>query len=409
MSRSGNGMAFAILFLLAFNTLSSAADEEALYTFCSAPDCLDGRSPNSGVVFDNSGNLYGTANAGGAGFGVVFSLTPQPNGNWTEDVLYAFSGFDDGDAPSGVVFDKLGNLFGTTVYGGGAGTCTNGGCGTVFELTKVGSVWMKSTLYRFSGGKDGGVPLANLILDSHGNIYGTTSIGGAYGLGSVFALIRTQTGWTEKVIHSFAGGNDGSTPMAGLTFDNNGHLFGTTTMGGGPSNGGTLFMLARTGTAVRETILHRFTGSDGDGSVACSPLTFDEKGNLYGSTGGGGANFLGTVFRFSRTKSGIRETILLSFSGSGDGFGSCSGITVNATGDLYGTTFFGGPGGDGSAFALKNSGGTWTETILYSFSGLDGSGPLGSLVLDSAGNLYGTTALGGSNGMGAGNVFEVMP
>lgn len=309
---------------LATGEASAASSEQPLYTFCSVRGCTDGSYPESGVVVDNTGNLYGTTNAGGVGLGVVFRLTPGSNGTWAESVLYIFSGLPDGEGPNGLTLDSAGNLYGTTIYGGGAGNCTNGGCGTVLDKA--------------------------------------------------------------------------------------GHLFGTTNAGGGPNNGGIVFAIARTKQGLKEIVLHRFAGNQTDGSGPYTgSLAFDQKGNLYGTTAGGGTNGLGTVFRLSRTKSGVLETILYSFLGGGDGLAPYTGVTVDAAGNLYGTTSLGGNGGDGTIFGLKNTGGVWSKTELYSFSGSDGSEPLGNLVFDSTGSLYGTAALGGSNGTGTGNVFKVTP
>jgi uncharacterized repeat protein (TIGR03803 family) len=224
-------------------------------------------------------------------------------------------------------------------------------------------------------------------------------------------LRNSKNGWTERVIHSFAGGNDGSTPLAGLIVDKAGNLFGTTNLGGGPSNGGTVFELARTKQGLKEIVLHGFTGNQADGSGPyAGSLAFDHQGNIYGTTAGGGTSSLGTVFRLSRTKTGVKEKTLYSFLGGNDGSTPYTGVTIDAADNLYGTTSLGGHGGDGTIFVLKSTGGAWSKTELYSFSGDDGSEPFGNLVFDATGSLiYGTVVLGGSNGMGTGNVFEVTP
>ena len=251
-------------------------------------------------------------------------------------------------------------------------------------------------LYSFTG-SDGSEPFAGLIADSSGNLYGTTQSGGASGgHGVVFKLSPSGT---ETVLHTFTGGSDGGIPRAGLIADTGGNLYGTTA-GGGASNAGTVFKLSPSGT---ETVLYSFTGSDGSGPFA--GLIADSSGNLYGTTQSGGASGgHGVVFKLSP---GGTETVLYSFTGGSDGGTPRAGLIADSSGNLYGTTQFGGPGcggvGCGVVFKLSPSG---TETVLYSFTGSDGSGPFPGLIADSSGNLYGTTLSGGASG-GHGVVFKL--
>ncbi len=253
---------------------------------------------------DALGNLYGTTENGGSGggcsfgCGTVFKLDPAGN----ENVLHSFTGSpgDGGRPVAGLIMDTAGNLYGTTAEGG-SGTCTgiNGvpvsGCGTVLKLDPSGN---ETVLHSFTGGSDGIQPLAALILDQAGNFYGTTELGGSFGSGTVFKL---DPSGNETVLHTFTGGNDGAAPLfAGLIMDTAGNLYGTTQNGGGSSNCsvgcGTVFKLD---TSTNETVLHSFTGSPGDGARPVAALIVDKTANLYGTTTGGGASGLGTVFKLT--------------------------------------------------------------------------------------------------------------
>jgi len=296
--------------------------ETTIYEFCSTGTCTDGAWPSGTLVFDKKGNLYGTAeNDGNApcGCGVVFKLSP-PHGRqtaWTETVLYNFLGHANGDGglpQTGVIFDKSGNLYGTTPVGGHYhSACQNQGCGIVFKLASTGRGWKESRLYSFRGTGDGNVPEAGLVFDRSGNLYGTTSGAAVYNPGNVFKLRPPATGggaWTERVLYSFRGVPDGFGPYAGVIFNANGHLFGTTTWGGsgGCSYGGsvvgcgTVFELTppkdRKGPWT-ETILWNFADGEG-GQLPSAALTL-KSGALYGTTvdGGGGTGcqfYCGGVF-----------------------------------------------------------------------------------------------------------------
>jgi len=370
--------------------------ETVLYSFGEYPD---GANPVANPVLGKKKNLYGTTRYGGAyNAGTVFEVTPSG----TEKVLHSFevTGTDGYYPYAGLIVDKKRNLYGTTADGGTIGT---NGAGTVFELTPSGT---ETILHVFqANGTDGYLPSADLVMDKLGNLYGTTYYGGAYGYGTVFEL--TPTG-TETILHSFNyDGTDGYYTQAALALDKHGNLYGTTPAGGAYGFG-MVFKLTPTGT---ETILHSFLPEGTDG---CNPLSspiLDKKGNLYGTTQGCGAYGEGTVFKLTPLGS---ETILYSFGSNGtDGYLPYGSLIFDKKGNLYGTTNSGGAYRFGTVFKLTPSG---TETILHSFNpgnGTDGYMPSGdSLLLDKEGNLYGTTALGGGyscNGNGCGTVYKVTP
>jgi uncharacterized repeat protein (TIGR03803 family) len=410
---------FAVTLLATSTWAATNWREKVLLNF----NGTDGDKPIASLIFDAAGNLYGTTNEGGThGYGTVFELTPIVGGGWTETVLYNFcsqTNCTDGEfPPASLIFDAAGNLYGTTNEGG-----THGG-GTVFELTPiVGGGWTETVLYNFcsqTNCTDGEFPLAGLIFDAAGDLYGTTWEGGAYGVGTVFELTPTAGGgWTEQVLHSFNGG-DGSYPyLGGLIFDAAGNLYGTTLWGGAYPSVGTVFELTPTaGGGWTEQVLHSFNGADGFNPE--DSLVFDAAGNLYGTTYEGGGYGYGTVFELTPTAGGgWTEQVLHSFDNNGtDGFYPEASLIFDAAGNLYGTTQAGGTstcdGGCGTVFELRPTvGGGWTEQVLHSFgSGGDGAFPLAGLIFDRVGNLYGTTGGGGANqcaGSSCGTVFELTP
>jgi uncharacterized repeat protein (TIGR03803 family) len=267
-----------------------------------------GYSPYAGLIFDTSGNLYGTTFQGGIhGLGTVFELAPRANGKWLSAALHAFGNAGDGAEPmAGLVFDAAGNLYGTTFTGGPRPA----DAGTVFKLSKGLNGWKETILYKFCSLQnctDGSQPQASLVLDKAGNLYGTTAQGGlaggcsdTNGCGTVFRLTPAKGQWKETVLYVFKGGSDGATPLAGLIFDAAGNLYGTTEFGGNLTCStfgcGTVFKLSRS-RQWTETVLHAFFGKDGDDPT--SGLIFDGTGNLYGTTFGGGAFAVGTVFKLT--------------------------------------------------------------------------------------------------------------
>jgi uncharacterized repeat protein (TIGR03803 family) len=398
--------------VLLFGSLALAGTEKILHTFA----VTDGDNPYTGVVFDGAGNLYGTTFYGGstdcngAGCGVVFKLAPAAGGGLTETTIYAFTGGADGSHPySPLVFDAAGNLYGATygAYFGGTGQ------GTVFKLTpNADSSWSFVLLHAFAGGQDGAQPNGPLALDAAGNLYGTTNIGGSHGAGIAFGLAPNSHGpWKESLLHVFTGGQDGSAPF-GLISDAAGNLYGAATFGGTATcSCGVVYQLSPVSSGGwKETVLHRFTG-ESDGGYPGS-LALSSSGQLYGAAETGGRTIYcsggcGVVFRLTAGVQGAwSETILHKFNGvNGVGPG---GLVFDSGGqNLYGSTFSAGYAA-GLIFDLAASD-NWTETVIYDFPGGfdDGAKPIGPLVLDRAGNVYGTTIFGGSDY--AGVVFEVTP
>jgi uncharacterized repeat protein (TIGR03803 family) len=367
-----------------------------LYNFTGKPD---GANPRYGsLVRDEAGDLYGTTWEGGSSdyYGTVFKVTKSG----TENVLYSFTGGADGGYPVAGLVLSGNTLYGITSYGGN-NACYDGyayGCGVVFEVNiKTGA---ETVLHTFTGGSDGGYPKAGLVQDRKGNLYGTTSDGGANSyFGTVFEVDpKTKK---ETVLHSF-GDNDGDYPTSGLTLNTTETILFGTALEGGSNGAGVVFSLAiRTRTY---NVLYNFTGPP-DGDAPWGTLALDPKGNLYGTTLSGGSDNCtdgcGTVFEVvPRTK---KETVLYSFTGGASGYYPYSGVIRDNKGNLYGTTFRGGASSDGTVFEVAEG----TESVLHSFDGSDGANPFCGLVQDSKGNLYGTTYEGGSDG--AGVVWEITP
>jgi uncharacterized repeat protein (TIGR03803 family) len=373
----------------------------------------DGGNPAAGLTIDSAGNLYGTTQYGGSGYGTAFTLVHQGSG-WLLSPLYSFSGGSDGANPSaGVVFGPQGSLYGTTQYGQ-AGGCNYGtGCGTVFNLRPQATTcrstfcsWSESVLYSFTGVSDGAAPaLGDVIFDSAGNMYGTTLMGGAYSAGTVFELTPSGSGWSESILYSFTGGSDGGYPWAGLTLDSAGNLYGTTVLGGA-NEGGTVFQLTSSGAGWTENVLYSFEEGN-DGGYPYGGLVFDPSGNLYGTTADGGQGGGGTVFKLTPSHPSWTFSLVYSLSG-GLYCGSTGNLIMDSAANLYGTTQCDGAYGQGTVFKLTPSGGSWTYTSLHDFGGGgDGANPVGGVTLDSSGNLYSTASSAGTNGQGL--VFEITP
>ncbi len=396
-----------------------ASSELVLYNF----DGTSGSAPQAGLIWDAAGHLYGTTGGGGShNSGTVFELTRGSNGEWTEQMLYSFTGSVDGWQPlAGLIFDSAGNLYGTTSLGGSAG---EGGDGTVFELTPGSDgQWTETVLHSFSG-TDGNFPVARLVFDKAGNLYGTTESGGGggceLGCGVVFELLRgteARDQWTEKVLYTFDG-EDGWGPLAGLVLDRAGNLYGTTAGTVIGDKKGTVFELSPSGNgAWTHRVLHRF-GEGTDGAEPYAGVIFDATGNLYTTTYYGGIYGFGAVVEV--TPGTLAGTVLHSFNNDGvDGRYPEAGLIFDDKGNLYGTTAYGGTGPGctgqfgicGIVFELTPGvDGQWTEIVLHSFLpyGFDGVGPCADLIFDHAGNLYGTTVAGGTK-QPAGTVFEVTP
>ncbi len=395
----------AIVSLILIATVTASGQERVLHTFGHDGD---GSYPYASLIGDAAGNLYGTTSDGGIhNNGTVFELTPRQGGGWTESVLHSFGNGADGTQPdAGLIFDATGNLYGTT-SGGGIHNY-----GTVFKLTPgQGGGWTETVLHSFGNGEDGRTPYAGLIFDAAGSLYGSTYYGGIHGAGSVFELTPTGTGdWSEKVLYSFGRGTDGQWPYASLIWGDAGNLYGTT--GGGGIHGyGTVFELTPTGGGDWSEKLVQSLGRGTHGHYPQASLIRDASGNLYGTTDSGGIHDLGTVFELTPNNDGGWTQLVLHHFGHGtDGSRPDGGLTWDAAGNLYGTTSTGGVHNDGTVFELTPNGdGGWTENRLYDFdygSGADGALPHVGLIWDAAGNLYGTTS--GDNTHGPGTVFEIM-
>lgn len=419
------------IFELTPRSSSGAWQLSLLYPF----PFTDGQWPSPGLVTDASGNLYGTTQYGGtSNLGMVFELSSTSTG-WKESALYNFSSAASGTYASAgastLTADGKGNLFGTTQLGGA------NALGSVFELSpKPDGGWQETDLYSFT--QSANQPVGGLVLDSAGNLYGVTNYGGANGFGSVFQLTQNAGSWKLNVIYSFAGyPSDGANPYAGLTIDSAGNLYGTTEVGGNgacfriknPVGCGTVFKLSyAAGTGWSETLLHVFQGAyEDDGSSPTASLIFDGSGNIYGTTSTGGmfnrncpelayGPGCGTVFELTPSASGWNETILYDFTGGrSDGSGP-SGLVWDQYGNLYGTVEDAAVYDYGAIFKLTpSSGGDWTETLVYNFGSgsTDGRFPQGALIFGPSGELYGTTVGGGVAGgalnNGQGTVFEFTP
>lgn len=444
--------AFAALSLVPPSALAAAPVapiETVLYSFCAEGglNCTDGAGPNSGLIMDRAGRLYGTTSNGGAciaSAGSVFELAPDPSRTiWTKTLLYSFGGAcAAGFEPfAGLFMDSAGNLYGTTQSGGAHQN------GTVFKLTHnaTRTAWTGTVLYSFCarGGSactDGSQPLAGVSMDAAGRLYGTTSVGGAHGGGTVFELVPNATGtaWTETVLYSFCaeGGSsctDGRSPQAGVLIDSAGRLYGTTFDGGAQAApktnfftfAGTVFELIPNAAKTKwtERVLYSFCAERfcTDGNSPNSRLIMDAAGRLYGTALYGGAGgYLGNGTAFELTPDAARTkwtmTVLHRFCGlpgCADGYrpggavfeGEAAGLLMDKQGNLYGTTSQGGAGSSGTVFELTPNAArtTWAATVLYSFCALggvdctDGSDAQAGLVMDRAGHLYGTTETGGAH------------
>jgi len=426
--------------LFAESAVAAGGKEKVVYSFQGGND---GTYPAGGVVFDQTGNLYGaTGWDDSTGIGTVFQLTKQ-NGIWKNNLLYTFHGSDGSIPTGGVVLDKSGNIYGGTAYGG-TGHCillgSDVGCGLVYEISppaRVGAAWTETVIYSFQGGKDGYFPQGDLVFDNAGNLYGATQFGGGFGscdpfypfCGTIFGLSppKKKGGkWTEKVLYSFKNKKDGADPNGGLVLDKNGALYGTTFCGGDAEcqnlqkGDGVVFRLkppAMRGGDWTYKVLYSFKGYPGDGTEPNGGLIFEAQGTLYGTTKGGGSHGGGTAYKLRRvaTKNPLwQEKVLHQFGSGNDAIYPVGGLVFDPAGNLYGDA----PGGinaKGAVYRLQpplKKAGHWRYAILYNLKDLpDGYTPWSKLTLDSSGNLYSTTISGGNGPcqQGCGTVFEVWP
>ena len=394
------------MFLIALGLPIAAAQARTLTVLHAFEGGTDGETPTSGVIRDTAGNLYGTTqNGGGSGcsnYGCGVAYKIDSAG--VETVLHSFTGGADGGSLWGLIRDGAGNLYGNAQAGGA-------GFGLVFKLNQANK---ETVLYDFAGGADGAGPTGNLIRDSAGNLYGTTSGGGNIascgGCGTVFKVDSTGK---HTVLHSFTGGTGGSAPVSGVVMDAAGNLYGTTTQGGDLACGnrfgcGTVFKVDAAGVF---TVLYGFAGGAA-GNDPFAALTLDAAGNLYGTTVVGGDLSLcskmgcGTVFKVD---SAGNETVLYTFEANGVGRYPYGRLIRDTAGNIWGTANQGGKAVGGTVFKLGPSG---NATVLHSFTfGPEGANPEAGLIRDAAGNLYGTAVDYGdpacNNGFGCGTVFKI--
>jgi uncharacterized repeat protein (TIGR03803 family) len=385
--------------LALFSGIAAArAREHVIYAFA---ECALSTAP---LIADVDGNLYGTTLDGGASQkGCVFKLSRDTNGSWNETILHSFSGIDGVYPTAALVFDKLGNLYGTTVQGGVYGA------GVAFELSPSGNGdWVETVLHNFGGANDGSAPLSELIFDKDGNLYGTTSSGGQHRGGTVFELSPSPGGWTETILYSFfasISGSGGDSPVGGVVMDGEGNLYGVTGWGG--HGAGAVYELSLENGIYKEHIIHSFNGYDG--FEPSSNLIMDAGGNLYGTTSFGGDADLGTVFKLTRVGGKWTENVLLSLNGN-DGYRAVGPVAIDRDGNVYAAGQFGGRNANGSVLKLTPKlDGSWRETVLHLFdfhfpSSVDGSAPYAGVTL-VRGQLFGTTASGGIHDEGT--VFRI--
>jgi uncharacterized repeat protein (TIGR03803 family) len=397
---------FLAVLALSGETVLTAQTLSVLYSFGHAQN--DGVDPMAGVVFGMGGKIFGTASVGGIGNnGLVYQLSPPAGAGaqWTEDIIYRFSGPDGSVPECPLTVAPDGTMFGTTLLGGAHTS------GVVFQLSPpavAGDPWSEKVLYSFAGFAGDGINPNHGLLHTPAGLVGVTFAGGANNRGTVFLLSPpAQPGmpWTERILYSFQGGSDGAFPSSELTMDSEGSLYGTTTLGGA-SNFGVVFQLMPQDVApssFTESVLHAF--NDTDGSSPAGRLQVGPDGSLYGTASGGGALAGGTVFQLSPPGAGGGpwvHSILYNFSGGMDGGSPEGGVSLGQGGKLFGTTKAGGAFAGGSIFELdppSAPGAGWTHQLLHSLKKVEGFLPQSRLLL-SSGGLLGTTSEGGTRGVG---------
>jgi len=379
---STSTLALALLLLAVVMIAQGPAAQAQTFSVVHTFTGPEGANPEAGVTI-RGGNLFGTT-YGVPNFGTVYELV-HSGSNWSALPLYIFSNGDDGANPRGrVIFDPNGHPWGTARFGGSFND------GVIFDLTPPLTVcktancfWKENPVSLFGSGLS--TPgYGDLVWDAQGNIYGTTDSF----LGGVYELTRTENGWMLNPLYKFSGTPDGSAPEGGVIFDNNGNLYGTTRLGG-LFGYGTVFKMSYTvGVGWTETPIYNFQG-DTDGSAPYAGLVFDSAGNLYGTTSAGGSERGGTIFELSPSGDTWTFQLLQSFP-SGEG-GPYAPLTIDSSGNLYGTTRGSGTNNCGNVFKLTRAGDNWTYASLYDFTcGTDGGFPISNVTIDTDGTLYGT-------------------
>jgi uncharacterized repeat protein (TIGR03803 family) len=377
-----NSLAFVLLTAILLVSVPSAHSqtEGVFYSF------TGGGYPEYDLAIDGQGNLYGTTFEEESGS--VYKLTPS--GEFTTLHAFSYCCNSDGNEPAGgVILDSEGNLYGATSQGG-----TEQG-GTIFKISPSGT---ETILYNFTCEDDGCFPYSGLVMDGQGNLYGTT-LGGTDYYGNVYKFVPSTGALTA--VYSFTGGSDGAFPF-GVVLDKEGNLYGATQYGGIDQQG-VVFKVTPSGA---ETVLHSFEPNGTDGFSPSATVILDSKGNLYGTTHLGGKTGVGTVYKIT---SAGKETILHSFKGGEDGIFPQSDLTFDADGNLYGTTFYGGAYDFGTVFKIAKT----KEVVLHSFDPNDADGilPMGDVIFDKNGDLFGTTSGGGAPSencpSGCGTVYKI--
>jgi uncharacterized repeat protein (TIGR03803 family) len=404
-ARSTIAKTFVFLFVLV------AAARAQTYSVLTSFDNTNGSYVFATPLIDSLGNVFGTTESGGSpdNCGVVYELVNNGGGSYTNTTLYNFTCGDDGGAPKGgVVMDSAGNLYGTTQYGGAYAY------GVVYELVNHGGSYTLEVIHAFSDGKGGGYPLGDLVRFK-GSLYGVTSIGGGGGCyggcGTVYRLTKSGDKWVETVLHVFNyDQGDGTIPSAEVALDSGGNIYGTTS-GGGSFGNGTVFKLSPQGGPLdapessgsyKETILHSFEGK-ADGCYIFSGVVLDSAGNLYGTASDCGKDSKGTVYQLMRSGSKYGFRVILTFNGTNGAYPTDEPghLALDSAGNVYGTAYGGGAYGYGTVFKLAAGSFLYTDLHDFNYNGTEGIYPSGGVSLDSLGNLYGTTYLGGSNAYGA--------
>jgi uncharacterized repeat protein (TIGR03803 family) len=382
----------AFLILIAFSPSAFAQHYKVIHNFTNVG--TDGATPYGGVILDRKGSLYGATYLGGKfGSGSIYKMSPHGN-SWKYTSMYSLHGLLDGAGPAfGTLANHNGALFGTTEGGGYAGTA--------FQVGPCPSVCNEAVMHSFGHGTDGNEPIGGVVFDQQGNLYGTTLLGGDSGNGTVFEIAASGV---ESVIYSFTGGLDAVNPAAGVTIDDQGNIYGTTSFGGAYGDGA-IYKLTRLGSTWNESVIYDFQGLD-DGQNPVGGLVFDKSGNIYGGTFDGGVNGGGVVYELSPTSEGWTFTTLYSFTG---GYGGIyNKLTFDGKGNLYGVLNGESANGLGSVFKLTPGTAGWTYTDLYDFSGgANGAIPYCRIAVDANGNIFGTAVVGGTSNQGV--VFEITP
>jgi uncharacterized repeat protein (TIGR03803 family) len=391
----------ALACALLLTQFASAQTFQVIHDFTGA---LDGGSPPYTLAQDSFGRFYGTATAGGQNnAGIVFRFQ-RMNSNWVLTPIYAFNG-QEGQPGWGVTLAPDGTIYTAATYASVFG----GPCGTAIHIHPASTApravpfyWNETALRTYVKSQEG-CPTGNFLLDSSGNLYGVTQTGGPHGWGAVFELTNNGGTWTETILYAFQGLDDGGNPYAGLIADSAGNLYGTA-YAAGANRQGVVFELKRSGGTWTEQVLYTFQGGN-DGGQPVAGLLFDSAGNLYGASSSWGPGGGGTVFKLAPSGGNWTYSVLASLTGVD---GPLASLTMDGSGNLYGTAYMDGAAGFGSVFKLTRSGNNWTYTDLHDFTGgADGGYPGGGVVLDSSGNLYGTAVLGGSNNLGV--LYQITP